>query len=557
MKRATIYIIGVMLTTSATSWAQQQKTDTVMSRTVVVEQEYTPDILDAQKINVMPKVEPLTSSQRQVQYATSLQPAGRIPAGLMPVYAGKEVQPTAWPGYLRLGAGLPGNIDFLANYLYKISDKDQLNVFALFNGNKGDRKTPDDMTWNARFYQTRAGVDFSHDLTSMKLDLGAHLGVSNFNKENLISSANQNFTSGDLHIGLTSAQIDQAITYHAETNLMYFKRKNDMFFSDLTEYALKTKGYVLAPFAEGQSVGIGFQLDNLFYNKNKQEAYEYEYKNNSNLALNPYYLYENDTWKVRLGAHVNYAFGLQSKFNIAPDLDAQYHYSGNNLFYIHATGGNITNDFRRFEELSPYASVPNEQVIGTFEQVNAAVGLKGNPADGLWYNVFGGYQDLKRDLMPALYLADELSETASYAVTHPSILEQVDTYNIYVGAEANYDFKSLFTLSASAIYRSWVVNDGEKDFLIYKPVFTGSIDLTFKPISAMKLDAGYLYTSRKGISGNKPKAISNLYVGGSYNLYRYFSVYARINNLLNQKYSYFAGIPEQGINFVGGIILGF
>lgn len=36
--------------------AQQQAKDSTVNRTVIVEQEYNPDILDASKINVLPKV---------------------------------------------------------------------------------------------------------------------------------------------------------------------------------------------------------------------------------------------------------------------------------------------------------------------------------------------------------------------------------------------------------------------------------------------------------------------------------------------------------------------
>ena len=45
--------------------AQQQAKDSTVNRTVVVEQEYNPDILDASKINVLPKVEPPTASKRR------------------------------------------------------------------------------------------------------------------------------------------------------------------------------------------------------------------------------------------------------------------------------------------------------------------------------------------------------------------------------------------------------------------------------------------------------------------------------------------------------------
>ena len=38
-----------------------------MTRTVVVEQEYNPDIMDASKVNVLPKVEEPTVSKKEVE----------------------------------------------------------------------------------------------------------------------------------------------------------------------------------------------------------------------------------------------------------------------------------------------------------------------------------------------------------------------------------------------------------------------------------------------------------------------------------------------------------
>ena len=84
MKRA-FYIIGGAQTT--------QPKDTTMNRTVVVEQEYNPDIMDASKVNVLPKVEEPTVSKKNVEYATTFFPATSVPAGLMRPYTGKETQP--------------------------------------------------------------------------------------------------------------------------------------------------------------------------------------------------------------------------------------------------------------------------------------------------------------------------------------------------------------------------------------------------------------------------------------------------------------------------------
>ena len=57
MKRAFYIIGGLTLAISIPSALQAQTTqpkDTTMNRTVVVEQEYNPDIMDASKVNVLP-----------------------------------------------------------------------------------------------------------------------------------------------------------------------------------------------------------------------------------------------------------------------------------------------------------------------------------------------------------------------------------------------------------------------------------------------------------------------------------------------------------------------
>ena len=61
----------------------------------------------------------------------------------------------------------------------------------------------------------------------------------------------------------------------------------------------------------------------------------------------------------------------------------------------------------------------------------------------------------------------------------------------------------------------------------------------------------------KGTDNYSPKAMGNLYATASYQIYKELSVYARLNNILGQKYQYYAGVPAQGFNFVGGISYSF
>lgn len=70
--------------------AQQQAKDSTVNRTVVVEQEYTPDIPDASKINVLPQVEAPTANKKAVEYDVTLVPANTIPATVMQAYTGGD-----------------------------------------------------------------------------------------------------------------------------------------------------------------------------------------------------------------------------------------------------------------------------------------------------------------------------------------------------------------------------------------------------------------------------------------------------------------------------------
>ena len=101
------YIFGALALITIPNWvqAQTQAKDTTLSRTVVVEQEYNPDIIDASKVNVLPKVMPPTVSKKTVEYDATLAPAGNIPATTMEADTGAESPETAKRGSAGGGAG--------------------------------------------------------------------------------------------------------------------------------------------------------------------------------------------------------------------------------------------------------------------------------------------------------------------------------------------------------------------------------------------------------------------------------------------------------------------
>ena len=567
------YIFGALALITIPNWvqAQTQAKDTTLSRTVVVEQEYNPDIIDASKVNVLPKVMPPTVSKKTVEYDATLAPAGNIPATTMEAYTGAESQDKAKRGYARLGYGNYGNLDARANYLFILPNSDKLNLNFHMNGMDGKLDLPDSKDkWDARYYRTHAGMDYVHAFRKMDLNVAGNFGLSNFNFLPGSVNSKQKFTSGDFHAGIHFIDETAPLRFNAETNLLMYERQHNMISENdantaIKETIIRTKGDVTGAINDQQSVTIALEMNNLLYSgytKTPSTGDEY-FKNYTTLLVNPYYELNNDDWKLHIGANVDLSFGFDKSFRISPDVTAQYIFSDSYIVYAKATGGKQLNDFRRLESLCPYgdsyfsttsAESSNRRPYDTYEQLNASLGLKASPYPGIWFQLFGGYQNLKNDL---LYSYSSLSDTSIGTVSTMLAFTQIHTDNVYAGIKLTYDYKDVLSLSAHYIYRNWN-SDNNEYLLTVKPENEASISLNVHPTSALQLNAGFDYISRKEEATSfNMSDISDLHIGASYNVFKRVSVYAQVHNLLNKKYQYYLGYPAEGFNFLGGLSFRF
>lgn len=538
--------------------AQTQPKDTTMNRTVVVEQEYNPDIIDASKVNVLPKVEEPTVSKKEVEYATTFFPATSLPFDLMRPYTGKEIQPGSNPGYVRAGYGNYGNLDVLANYLFQMSDRDKLNLRFQMDGMDGKLTMPgQEEKWKAYYYRTRANIDYIHQFNKVDFNIAANFGLSNFNFAPQ-EPGKQKFTSGDFHLGLKSTDENYPLQFKAETNIMMYNRQNNntyLFNTKLGETQIHTKGLVSGAISDEQSIHIGLDMRNIIYNEELTEGLVPIYENRTALGLNPYYELSNDSWRLHVGANVDFSFGSGKAIRVSPDVTAQYVFSDSYVLYAQATGGKMVNDFRRLETISPYA-LPTNQIKDTYEQFNASAGFKASPYPGLWFNLYGGYQDLKDDfyqIISPYYYQDQTDNSEQHQYLN---LGFTNAHNFYAGMKITYEYKDIIALSAAGTYRNW---DTKEDFaLLLKPAAEINFNMEIHPIKELNVNIGYDYIGREKVEGfDKLSAVSNLYAGASYNVFKGVSVYARINNILNKKYQYYLGYPTEGLNFLGGLSFSF
>lgn len=531
--------------------AQTAKKDTTLNRTVIVEQEYNPDIMDASKINILPKVKEPTVEKKGIEYSTTMLPITSFGNNdVISPYTKTIQQANAQRGYIRLGYGNYGNVDGKFSYLFNLSKKDRLGITAGTDGMNGKFDYLDSEKIKLRYYRSAANINYLHRFNKVDFNLAGNWGLSNFNfvPDALIS--HQRFTSGDFHVGANSTDETLPVQFKAETNLMLYSRAHNAIYdkengeyisTGLNETRVLTKADVAGAINDQQKVGLALQMDNFFYTKDYQDNY-------TSLQLNPYYELNNDDWRLRLGANVDLSFGSGKSFQASPDVDIQYIFNDSYILYGKATGGRILNDFRRIEQFCPYAEILRSPVIdNTYEQINGELGFKASPYTGVWFRLFGGYQSLKDDI----YQESEYWTPGPVSVID---IKQENTNNIYIGVNYSHEYKDYFRLSAEAVYRHW---DASEEALLFKPTLNLDIKTDIRPIPALLINLGYQYTMREKVDSERLNAINNLYAGATYNLYKGLSVYAKVSNILNRKYQYYDWYPTEGFNVTGGISISF
>ena len=572
MKKIAI-IAGMGLMSLTAAHAQQ---DSTLNRTVVVENQYNPTVMDASKINVLPKVEEPVVPKMHIDYATSLRPVSAWSHQTMAPIVREAGKDTAYRGYLRAGYGNNGNVDAQLGYLWDISKKDRLNVEASFDGWNGElngwnwqEHCFSNEKWDSRMYNTKVGLDYKHAFKKVDFMLGGdyHSRVFNYMIPRYFNGDEdpsfdgyfnkQHQTFGNAYIGFASTDKDMLVQFETQAGIRYFDEKYPTrdYFSGITstETNLFVMGNVWTNLNEENSLGLGFNFDD--YNQATDWADEV-----MAIEFNPYFAKQNDTWKVRVGAHldwigrdVSYSEDNYDKFYVSPDVNVEYIFSDSYVLYAKAGGGRGISSLYELMTIAPY--LVEHSVAPTYMTLDAALGLKASPADGWWFNVSGGYQIRENDVCMCIIgpSVDDMNN------------KEGDTEVLYATAELKHDYKDLFDFSLKGTYYNWKwdgdippggsFSSQETYALSLKPELEVNAEVGFKPVQGLRVDVGYDYVKRCNDDCGDP--LSNLYAGADYALMKNLSIFAQFNNLLNKEYVTISSFPAQGFNFLAGLSLRF
>ena len=544
MKRIAM-IAGLGMMTLTAAYAQQNNTE--LERTVVVENQYNPTVMDASKINVLPKVEEPSVPKSNIDYVTSLRPVTAWNYQTMSLMPREQVADMIYRGWLRAGYGTYGNVDVKAGYEGNVSPKDRLGVAASLDGWNGKLAGLNEEDWTSRLYDTRLGVDYRHSFRKMDLALGGYYRSQVFNYQYPFladaSAGKQHQTMANAHVGLASTDSNMPVSFTGEIGMNYFKQKYPAGVEAGSESDFYVKGDVLAPFM-GQYFGLAFDLNACSYAMG-------EMKNSTSLEMNPYYRFEYGDWRIRVGAHLDWWSGAESRMNFSPDLNAELTFLDSYVLYAKAGGGRENKSLMELTDVTPYWMLAQSYLIPTYVSLDAQLGLKASPANGWWFNLAGGYQVRKDDLF--FGMANEKGLMAAFA--------QADSKVAFGSAELKYDYKDLFDCALKATYYHWDLSQPKAQdeqtkqvSLVLKPELEVNAEVGMKPMAGLRVNVGYEYVKRcEGLYA----PVSNLYVGADYALLKNLSVFGQVHNLMNKEYVRADAYPAQKMNAMVGLSLRF
>ncbi len=534
--------------------SQGQTTDSISNRTVIVENQYNPEVMDAFKVNMLPKVEEPAASKEDIEYAIVPHFFNAWQFTPMQPMAVSEKEKETARGFFRAAYGNRNNADAMLSYLWDISQQNRLQVSGAFYGLLGDIPSwnSDMDKWKSRFYSTNVSVDYRHSFHKVSLSVGGSFVSQVFNymptetEEGayVSTSGHQRFTTGEGYVGITSVKDAFPVEFTFRTGLRNFGIKHDVpGLGNGSENVIHTQGGISGTISEGQQVGIGIGLDNVIYDAILQDY--------TLMKLNPYYLLMNGCVQLRIGVNADWQFSNGGGGKISPDVKFDCLWGDAFRFYIHVTGGTMLNDWYHLNDVSPYW-IQVDQINVSYIPLDAKAGLKWSLLAGLGFQLSGGYRITENDLF---LIPNSKEEGFPYGY---SLLSQEKSKVGYGGFRMDYSYKDYFDVSVDAAYSHWNVANNVGYLLSLKPEFALNASVRARVYAGLWAGATYGYENRMSVDGvEQMDAVNNLSLVADYTFFDRIDVSLHVRNVLNKYYIAPNGYPVQGFYAMGGVGIRF
>lgn len=584
------YIIATAIALTLPGIAVAQR----ITESVTVEGRYTPDIIPADRLSLLPTVVSLKAPESILAYDRQGVTANFAPGAL-------NMAPTGWRalkdydksrGYLDLRLGSWLNSSLSAGFAAINSRDTRLNFYLQHNSTSLWKAWQEDAAAgkpeaNTRYrYDETLGADFSKCIAnagSLSLQAQYHLGYFNY-----YGTGNANV--GEEEGGTPTQTLNDVYArvawhgtpagkfgYSAEADVRHFGYRSmynltlaipegypwysSMFVPSVTAYdeiawktvrekgaretVMNARGEVSYNITSPSRIDLGVRYSGVINSVGNGV---------NRVEILPAWNLSGSNWQLRLGANLAMVGnGDSTRFRAAPDVRFSAR-QGLSAFSASIGGGTHLRTQAWLHEMDYYSNPGYACHGAAYSPIDARLALQLNPGgkwtagiEGEWCamldETFGGwYQD---------YLNTEFSwyESTIYNV----YAESGHLHGFSIALNAGYDFCRYFAINAKG---TWQPQSEKRGVLngFDRPEFTADITATSRPTDRLSISLDYrLRAKRYLLPGN----ISRLNLGADYRITDKISVGVEVNNLLNRHEEMLPCLPMEGITAMGGVQIVF
>ncbi|MDD7914803.1 hypothetical protein [Polaribacter ponticola] len=562
-----------------------KKIDTVKTEVIEVVTKYNPKIADANKIRKNPTVKLLEKSEKKkLNYNIFSAPVASTFIPKTGAVKGVDVgvKERIYNNYVAAGFG-----NYTSPYLeaYINNSTRFESEFGLYTKYFASFDNIENSLLNSNFSNLLASLYFKKEerYFDWKVSLNTKrkeynwYGLPNYNfNQNTLNSINENQTYNYFNIigeiDFVDSYIDKSIisvSYFSDA----FKSSESLVNFD-TDLDLPIRFISNALNNITVRTGLEFLNGQFASNYTNQNSLDYSI---FTALLNPEYKTTFNGFSLKLGAKIFGSFDLENKVSnllAYPDIQVQKPIIKEHLnIYAGINGKLKTNTYKEFTENNPYVS-PTLFMTQTSEKNNAFIGFSGVLSNDISFNISAS---IKEEEDKPLFIRNNsksngVNNTSNsqplkgyeYGNSFNIVYDDIKTTSFF--AEIEYEFPKRITLASNVQFNNYSTTNQIEAW--NSPTLQTSFIGKYKSNKWYATTNIFYLNDRKDVlykttfpstsnSIQKLDSFIDVNLNGGYHFNDSFSVFIKLNNILNNNYERFANFNTQGFQALGGVTYKF
>lgn len=541
LKRNILTVVLTVVAVNAYAAGEEQ-----LAKEITIEKEIIPEQRAATRLGIMPKVNLPAVTAKKLTYGDR-SVTTRVPSTVSVLEPVSPVDTSSLlhqRGYVDLGYFPAYNAALSAGYRIVDNRVTRLNAWTQYDGFVYDGENAAGEEVTLRNHAVTAGVGLRHKVgCNSTLDAGVGYSYSRFNQP--VAGDDYTVSVNRLDVDAAWSSVVRGLDYTIGIRYGYFGYGKDGepvgAYKPARENRFAVSAHAAMPIGISSYLCLDVDVSCLGYNQDDC--------NTSLVSVTPSYLYRPGVLTASIGAKVEVATNTLKMFHIAPEITLDWTPSPVFATHCRLSGGEHQNTLGSLYGFTRYAD-PG----GVFENSSVPFALDACLDIGAWkglsVELFGGYAVANDWLMP---FTNGLNGYCAFT--------RVDIKGWHVGAAVNYEYRDLAEMRVS--YET-APHGHDRGYYLWRDRARYVIDasLTVHPMEKLDVTAGYgLRAKRKMTSGVEERLLpdvslgdmENLSVGALYRVDRQLSVFARLENILDNRCMLICDIPAQGFTGLVGI----